>query len=177
MQFAPLQVCKSRFRQYTQESMSGEVRILGVSTAGATAFLALMNADRDIEPGAVRIDGVADLSRAADIGATRDLIRHRLEEQRPTVVVVLSAEATAKPSRDRSVIETLILLGSLDAGIPAVCISRPTVRATLGLSKKGALANCVQQRIPLAHGAYWANRGLAALAALAYMEEPNGPPR
>lgn len=157
--------------------MAGEVRILGVSTAGTTAFLVLMNADRDIQDGTVRIDGVADLSRAADIGATRDLVRHRLQELRPTAVVVLSAEATAKPSRDRTVIETLILLGSLDADIPAVCISRPTVRATLGLPRKGALADSVKQRIPVAHGAYWANRGLAALAAIAFLEVPDGAPR
>ncbi len=67
----------------------------------------------------------------------------------------------------RVVLETLVRLAAVKAGIPVEMTHRRTVRARLDCGFDGSLEDHLDQVIPTAVGQYWrAGRGLAAMAAL-----------
>jgi hypothetical protein len=70
----------------------------------------------------------------------------------------------------RVVLETLVRLAAVKAGIPVELTHRQTVRARLGF--KGKLEEQLDTVLPQTVGQYWrAGRGLAAMAALALQKQ------
>lgn len=144
--------------------------VLGVNVSGATAFLALVHADGLVDHAVVRVDSVADLTRPGDVAQTRDAVRQRLEQIRPSLVAILKQEPNSDVSHQRASVEMLFLLCAADLGLDARYVSRATVRSQLGLPKSGKFGSLVAARFASAHGTYWNNRGPAALAALSLLE-------
>jgi len=72
------------------------------------------------------------------------------------------------PLESRVVLETLVRLAAVKAGIPVELTHRRTVRSRLGCGFGGKLEDQIDRVLPSAVGQYWrAGRGLAAMAALA----------
>ena len=90
-------------------------------------------------------------------------------------VAVLRAEGHA-PGRPvnvtgierRAIIETLVRLAGVRAGVVVELMDRATTRSRLGLDRRGPLEQMLSTAAPGMHGMYWAQgRGLAAVAAMA----------
>lgn len=90
-------------------------------------------------------------------------------------LAVLKAEQTPPGANrnishvyDRAVLETLIRLSGITAGLPVELISRRTARSRLKLPIDGKLDDYLDKVFPTTSGKYWkAGRALAAVAALA----------
>ena len=152
------------------------MRIVGVHCSGGTAYFGLLDNDQLIEAPPVRLHLPAGESSERLHTFTQDLARS-LRDAQVEGVALLRAEGQA-PGRPvnaaglarRTVIETLVRLAGVDAGLPVHVIERVTVRARLGLERTGRLDALVDAALPGMHGRYWAEgRGLAALAARAIM--------
>jgi hypothetical protein len=69
---------------------------------------------------------------------------------------------------NRVVLETLVRLAAVKAGMPVEMTHPKTIRARLGCGVEGRLEDHLNEVLPDEVGHYWrAGRGLAAMAALA----------
>lgn len=117
--------------------MQGASSVVGVKLSGPTAFLGLVHPDGSVDHAAVRVDSAADLTRPGDLAQTRDAVRQRLEQIRPSSVVSLKQEANSDVSHQRASVEMPFLLRAADLGLDVRSVARATVRSLLGLPKSG----------------------------------------
>lgn len=150
------------------------MRVLGVHCSGAIAFFSLLEDGQLIEKPPLRM--VLPEAEASErlVTFVQDLARS-LKEMRVDAVAVLRAEGQA-PGRPvnasalelRTIIETLVRLAAVTAGVSIQVIDRATARSRLGLSRRGNLDTMFAEAAPGLTGKYWRlGRGLAAVAARA----------
>lgn len=73
--------------------------------------------------------------------------------------------AQLKGAHERGRLQALVEVGMEKAGYGATKLTQGQVRTKLKLPRSGSLQSYVGSVFPQAHAPYWANRGLAALAA------------
>lgn len=128
----------------------------------------------DLDP--QRLKPPANLDAGKGLWEFMDEVDRLLKAFRPDRVALLLPEkwgykATHHQLMPRIVLETLLRLAAERAAIPTDLLSRPTVRAQLGLPKEKGLRNHVEKVFPQPVGCYWnKGRGEAALAAKTVQE-------
>ena len=112
----------------------------------------------DSERLAVFVDDTA--GELQSLGATgMSVLKHQHMKGMPVRVAALE---------NRVVLETLMRLAAVKAGLPVEMTHPRTVRSRLGCGAEGGLDQHLDEVLPDAVGQYWrAGRGLAAMAALA----------
>lgn len=147
--------------------------ILGVNVAGPNAWLALVQDDRSVRPVPDRF-ALPKLPRPDALMAALDALGNLYHSERVSAVAVLDAQSNAKPNsyqsaRPRIVLELLIELAAARTGVSHALLSPATVQSRLSLPTR-KVADHVD-RIVDGAGTRWKDRGPAALAAIASMED------
>ena len=144
--------------------------------SGGTAFFSLLDDEQLIESPPLRLSLPPGESSERLRTFVQDLVRSFRDTQ-IGCVALLRAEGqppgrpvNAASLERRTVIETLVRLAGVDAGVPVHQVERVTARTRLSLARTGRLDALVGSALPGMRGQYWSQgRGLAALAARAMM--------
>jgi hypothetical protein len=151
-------------------------RMLGISCDPHNAYLAI------VENGSVLECGDDNERLSIPAGEPSEALHTLLEDTAgriralriKSVSILLPEEVTPVMRRrersmnERAVLETVMRLAAVRAGVPVEITPRATVRARLKCPRTGGLESHIGTVIPMSLGRYWAKgRGLAALAAIA----------
>ena len=130
-----------------------------------------------MEAPVARIEVASQYEASAELLSTLEEIKRALAQLRPDRMALLLPEQgrhkrTYPELAPRVTLETLVRIAAVQQGVPIELLPRPTLRATLGLPRKGELSSHVDAAISGSVGLYWtAGRDVAGLAALAMQRD------
>lgn len=148
------------------------MRVLGVTCSGPTAYFSLLDDGQLIETPPLRLALPEAEASERLLTFVQDLSRS-LKELGVDAVALLRAErqapggpVNASALEHRTIIETLVRLAAVTAGISIHVVDRATARSRLDLARQGNLNTMLATAVPGTTGKYWGvGRGLAAIAA------------
>lgn len=148
------------------------MRTLGVHGAGDVLYLSVADENGIADEGPYTFEDPAGLAAARRLPTLRDEAQKIVNSLGVERVRILNPESNYKTTitsvHTRIALETVLALGSAEAGVDCDRLSRPAVRSLLSLPKKGELVSLVDQ-VTEKVGPHWSprKRDLAALVAVA----------
>lgn len=147
---------------------------IGVNCTSQLAYLAVVRDGALIEADPERLE-LPGLEESEGMAVFIEDVAREILAIKPAALAILRAEQPPPGMRpnhshiyDRAVLETLIHLAGVGAGVPVHMMSKHTVRSRLNLPREGKLDQYLDEVFPQPMGHYWkGGRGLAAMAALA----------
>lgn len=145
--------------------------ILGINVAAGVAYCAIVTDGEVLECEPYKFEAAAASSTSEGLASLVDDVERLIGERHIGRIVIVATENnysdTYAALTGRIGIETAFLIAGARQGVGAHRISRPQIRAKMGLPTRGALStHCVQ--VLSDRGRFWGNkRDVAALGALA----------
>jgi hypothetical protein len=154
------------------------VRSIGITCGPRAAYMTLAIDGAIASTPVERVDVAAQYEASQELISTLEEIKRAFGQLAPDVVILLMPEMsrykkTYLELAPRIALETLVRIAAVQEAIEVDVLSRPTVRARLGIPKAGDLGSHVGAVIPEPVGRYWTlGRDVAGLAALAGLRGP-----
>lgn len=148
---------------------------LGVNASSDRAYLAVVRDGHVIDVQPYFLMFAAGLPEAEQVVALKNDALKVLGQHRINRVLIMNAEATYKGSYNSMIkrisMETVIALAASERALDCTRLTRPRVRSILQLGSTGALSSIMADRYLPVGGSWTGKRDLAALAAIAGVQD------